>query len=187
MLPVFVIAKPFRAVAIHLQNANRRGGVNGLRCRFAPRNDDFVMFYPCRQKLRLPHRNFVTPRIFDFLFIFNMIKKYSKSQGANRDAAPSQIEFRMSFLQNLFSQLNRFSICTLIVICLQTSLYLCSTSRNIFSPNIFLVLQNKRKAFIMCRNSLQIWRFYVIQRAESKARRFHCLVRADLRIQPNGK
>ena len=73
-------------MAIHLQNVNRRGGVNGLRCRFAPRNDDFVMFYPYRQRLRFPRRNFVTPRIFDFLFIFNMIKKYSKSQGANRNA-----------------------------------------------------------------------------------------------------
>ena len=138
---LFVIAKPFRAVAIHLQNANRRGGVNGLRCRFAPRNDDFVMFYPCQQRLRFPRRNFITPRIFDFLFIFNMIKKYSKSQGANREATLSQMEFRMSLLQSLFSQLNRFSICTLIVICLRTSLYLCSTSRNIFSQSTSLVPQ----------------------------------------------
>ena len=37
--PIFVIAKPFRAVAIHLQTADRKRGVNGLRCRFAPRND----------------------------------------------------------------------------------------------------------------------------------------------------
>ena len=55
--PLFVIAKPFRAVAIHLQSANRKCGVNGLRCRFAPRNDDSC--YPV-QVLALPSTN---PRI----------------------------------------------------------------------------------------------------------------------------
>ena len=55
--PLFVIAKPFRAVAIHLQSANRKCGINGLRCRFAPRNDDSC--YPV-QVLALPPTN---PRI----------------------------------------------------------------------------------------------------------------------------
>ena len=52
--PLFVIAKPFRAVAIHLQSANRKCGINGLRCRFAPRNDDSC--YPV-QVLALPPTN----------------------------------------------------------------------------------------------------------------------------------